>query len=297
MEGRGSFVAAACLAGLVLGWPAVSAPACHGAGIVWAAGEDAAAVQEIELFAGSGSVIGARIREVGPADVEKHTLREGRGVVIEEVRGGSPAERAGLKPGDVVLTFDGEAVRSVRQFTRLVRETPAGRKVRATISRDGRTQEVEIVPEAPEDLATRVRRVLRPRYWGPGWPRWWSEFELPDVGALRLELEGIWGRGRLGVTVTDLSPELAEYFGAGKGVLVNSVEPGSPAARAGLKAGDVITSVDGNPVDSGADLRRRLSEREGEEVAVGIVRDRKPSSIKVRLERPEPRATSRRWIM
>jgi serine protease Do len=298
MEGRGSAVAAAGLAALVLGWPAVSAPACHGATVVSAAGGDADAVQQVELLVGGGSVIGARIREVGPDDVAKHKLREGRGVVIEEVREKSPAERAGLKPGDVVVSFDGEAVRSVRQFTRLVRETPPGRKVRATISRDGRTQEVEITPEAPEDLVTRLRRTFRPRYWMPGpWLPGTPELELPDVGALRFELEGIWGRGRLGVTVTDLSPELGEYFGAGKGVLVNSVEPGSPAARAGLKAGDVITSIDGKPVENGAELRRRLREREGEEVAVGIVRDRQASSIKVRIERPERTVTSRRWTI
>ncbi|MCL6558496.1 MAG: PDZ domain-containing protein [Firmicutes bacterium] len=74
-------------------------------------------------------------------------------------------------------------------------------------------------------------------------------------------------------------------------------EPRSPAARAGLKAGDVITSIDGKPVENGAELRRRLREREGEEVAVGIVRDRQASSIKVRIERPERTVTSRRWTV
>jgi serine protease Do len=298
MEGRGSAVAAACLAALVLGWPAVSAPACQGAGIVAAANTGADAARDVELLVGGGSIIGARVREVGPADIEKHKLREGRGVVIEDVREKSPAEQAGLRAGDVVLTFDGETVRSVRQFTRLVRETPAGRKVRATISRDGRTQEIEITPEAPEDLAARIRRTLRPDYWTPGpWPFWRPELELPDAGALRFELEGIWGRGRLGVTVTDLSPELAEYLGARKGVLVNAVEPGSPAARAGLKAGDVIASIDGQPVESAAELRRRLRDREGEDVVVGIVRDKTTQSITVRIERPGRTVTSRRWTM
>ena len=74
------------------------------------------------------------------------------------------------------------------------------------------------------------------------------------------------GSGRLGITVDNLSPQLAEYFGTKEGVLVTSVQDDSAGAKAGLKAGDVITSVNGSAIDDPAELRRRLQNvDEGEE--------------------------------
>ena len=93
------------------------------------------------------------------------------------------------------------------------------------------------------------------------------------------------GSGRLGITVDDLSPQLAEYFGTKEGVLVTSVQDASAGAKVGLKAGDVITSVNGSAVDDPAELRRRLQNvDEGEEFTLTVMRDKKPQTLKGKLD-------------
>jgi S1-C subfamily serine protease len=95
---------------------------------------------------------------------------------------------------------------------------------------------------------------------------------------------------RLGISVTELTRQLADYFGVQDGVLVTSVTDGSAASRAGLKAGDVITSVDGQRVASREDLLRALRDADRDsqsgsvDVSVGIVRDRKESTLKATID-------------
>jgi S1-C subfamily serine protease len=96
------------------------------------------------------------------------------------------------------------------------------------------------------------------------------------------------GRSRLGASVQELTPQLASYFGADAGVLVESVSDDSPAARAGLRAGDVITTVNGNPVRTRVDLMRELANQAGT-VTIGIVRDKKSSTVSATLEQLRPR--------
>jgi S1-C subfamily serine protease len=97
-------------------------------------------------------------------------------------------------------------------------------------------------------------------------------------------------RSRLGVQVETLTPQLGEFFGATDGgVLVASITKDSPAEKAGLKAGDVITSVNGERVRDYDDLIDRLRNSEGQEMAIGIVRDKKASTLKVTVEPAAPR--------
>jgi S1-C subfamily serine protease len=106
------------------------------------------------------------------------------------------------------------------------------------------------------------------------------------------DVDGLLGRGsaRLGVTVTDLQPQLAEYFGVKDGVLVNAVTADSTAAKAGVKAGDVITALNGSSVTSPADLRQRaLRLNDGDELSIGIVRDKKAVTLKGKVEGVSPR--------
>ena len=102
-----------------------------------------------------------------------------------------------------------------------------------------------------------------------------------EGGPLELAL----GRGRLGVSIQDLTPELAEYFAVKDGVLVSSVEKDSPAAKAGIKAGDVITSVDGEAVTGSSALVAQLRGKEGA-VSIGVSRDRKALTLNATLEKP-----------
>jgi S1-C subfamily serine protease len=93
--------------------------------------------------------------------------------------------------------------------------------------------------------------------------------------------------GRLGVQIEDVQDQLADYFGVKSGALVTSVAPETPAARAGLKAGDVITAINGEQVQDTSDVRRALRRIEsGKEFQVDTVRERKPQSFKVTLDPP-----------
>jgi S1-C subfamily serine protease len=91
------------------------------------------------------------------------------------------------------------------------------------------------------------------------------------------------GRGRLGVTVQELTPELATYFGVKDGLLVSAVQGDTPAAKAGIKAGDVIATVNGKTVASSSELIKELADKDGE-VTIGLTRDKKPLSLKATLE-------------
>lgn len=225
------------------------------------------------------------------------------GVRITEVEQGSAAADAGLREGDIVVEVDGENVRSARQFARLIQETPAGRSVTLGIVRGGERQSVEVTPEArafdfsgvERQVERRLREIeprlrkLEPRL---------RELE-PWLREFRLRPYFDWmprptsPRARLGVQVQPLTGQLAEYFGATDGgVLVSAVTADSAAERAGLRAGDVIVSVDGERVRNTDDLVDRLRDKEGE-VTLGVVRDKQELSLKATLE-SSPRRPFRR---
>jgi serine protease Do len=187
-------------------------------------------------------------------------------------------------------------VRSARQLTRLVQETPAGRAVPATVLRDGQRTSVTITPEDGNrfsydrfgDLENLGNFRLRVAPKPPSPP-------APPAPPMAWDFDELLGRSnRLGVTVDSLTGQLAEYFGAKQGVLVTSVNDNSAAAKAGLKAGDVITTFNGSPVDGPADIRRRMQGlRDGDEFTIEILRDRKGVTLKGKAERTERRRTSR----
>lgn len=95
------------------------------------------------------------------------------------------------------------------------------------------------------------------------------------------------GKGRLGVAVLEISPELRAHFGAprDRGVLINTVRPDSPAARAGVAVGDVVTAVDGDPVDGAQPMLAAMSDRKkGDPVKIAVVRSGKQMTLEARLE-------------
>lgn len=221
------------------------------------------------------------------------------GVRIDRVDEGSAAALAGAKEGDLVTEFDGERVRSARQLTRLVQETPSGRTVKMTVLRDGNRQTLDVTPQASEtawshrlgpEIRDEIERSLDslrdlPRMTPPAF-----DFRF-DPGS------SFSGRGRLGIQVERLSDQLAGYFGVTSGgVLVSSVTKDSPAAKAGLTAGDVITAVNGAAVKDPGDLVEELAGlKDGTAVSLGIVRDKKASTLTATIEPPQrprpPRST------
>ena len=242
-------------------------------------GRDRDAIHGLEIFAGPGSRIGITARELDQAEVER--LKAPGGVFVETVTPDGPAAKAGIRAADVVVEFDGERVRSLRQFTTLVRETPASRTVKTVVVREGKPTELSVVaadgwpdPSIDTDRIRRQVEEMTARI------RPFEGFEFPDVMA----------RSRLGVTVHELTPELAAYFGAADGVLVASVAADSPAARSGIRAGDVITSVDGRAIASAAQLAREVRSASADgELTVGIVRDKKSISVSAKVDAPSDR--------
>lgn len=299
-----SWKTAALSAGLVaaVGLGAALAPAVHGQ----SRAPRVATPRTAEVFAvGGGSRVGVSVSDVDAADVKG---KVNAGVMVDDVDQDSPAAKAGLKKGDVVVEFDGERVRSVRQFTRLVTETPAGRTVPGAVMRDGQRVSVSITPREGNNV-----RFFDGDNWGSGAFETLRRFGTtpPPIPARPVTpmrpttpmppaLESfIWRSGnRFGITIDDLSLQLAEYFGTKDGVLVSSVEDNSAAAKAGVKAGDVITSVNGSSVESSSELRRRLSSLDpGEEFSLVIVRDKRTMTLKGKLESAGERRRTARTIL
>ena len=263
----------------------------------------------VMVLDGRGAQLGVMVSDVVDAKMS--------GVRIDEVNADSPAQKAGLKEGDIVVEFDGERVRSARQFTRLVQETPDGRAVKIAVMRNAQKQVLDATPEAGrmawnfgidgDRLKEEIERGLReyPRAFPVEPPQF--DFRYDDRGPRRFEyrlpemvMPYMGGRARLGISVQSLTPELEEYFGAKNGgVLVSSVAPDSAAAKAGVKAGDVIATINGRGVNDTGDLMRELRELSGE-VTLGVVRDRKEMTLKATLEQPAmrtPRAGSRPGVI
>lgn len=111
------------------------------------------------VLVGPGASIGVRVRELTADDQQKAKLDSPAGVVVESVMTGTPAEKAGIMSGDVIVEFDGERVRSVRGFGRLVSETPPQRTVKAVIVRDGARRTVDVTPESERRTAAGVLNI------------------------------------------------------------------------------------------------------------------------------------------
>jgi serine protease Do len=249
------------------------------------------------VFIGGGSRIGVSVREVEDEDVKAAKLTAPAGAVVEDVVEESAAEKAGIRKGDIVVEFDSERVRSARQLTRLVQETPTGRKVSAVVVRDGQRVTLSVEPDSGTGFFDGLRGMKDWEgfaYARPAIPPTPPAAPVPPAWSMD---DFFFRSGRLGITVDDLSPQLAEYFGTKEGVLVTSVQDGSSAAKAGLRAGDVITSVNGSAVDDPAELRRRLQNvDEGEEFTIAVMRDKKPQTLKGKLEQSSRRRSYRSVI-
>lgn len=307
------------LAQAVQGQPHGQARAQAKAKVAHPGGDDGLA-----MFDAGGAEIGVAVRDVDQADVTRQKLTAQSGAVVDEVRSNTPAAKAGVKAGDVVVSFDGERVRSARQLERLVEETPAGRAVKMAVVRDGAQVDLDITPTAssrpmafsfmtPGDLADvavapkifdrRLERKMAPETAKPDTlerefrfrraPGAEFDFDFDD-GPFAMAM----GRSRLGVQVEGVDGQLAKYFGVDSGVLVRSVTEDSPAAKAGLKAGDVITAANGTPVKDAGDLRAALrSIDDGKPVALSVTRDRKTLSLQATLDAPDSTRLRTRRIL
>ncbi|HEV2912589.1 MAG TPA: PDZ domain-containing protein [Pyrinomonadaceae bacterium] len=239
------------------------------------------------FFSNGDSFLGIYPEEITTANMKQYGLSEPRGVAVGRVMEGSPAERAGLRKDDVILRFNGEEVTGVRKLNRLIGEVAPDHTARLTIRRDGREQEISVTLAKREDFPRSFNMTIP----GEGLDRLGSELgQLGDMpgGLAPGDFSMVFGADRrIGIGTTQLTRQLAEYFGVadGRGVLVASVSENSPAAKAGLKAGDVITAVDGNRIEKVSDLLREINRKREGEITLSVIRDKSQRTFKVTPER------------
>lgn len=248
------------------------------------------------LFFAGGSFLGVHAEDINNENVSRYGLREARGVGITSVVKDSPAEKAGLRKDDVIVRFDSENVTSVRKLNRLVSEVAPDQTVRISISRAGTEQELAVTIGKRKDNLNAMRGMEGE--FGPMGDKWRIEGldglknlkglkELKKFEDLDGDQEGFvfaFGNSRrIGVSTTQLTKQLADYFGVsdGKGVLVSSVAADSPAAKAGIKAGDVITALDGEKLEGAGDLSRALNKKKDGDVTLTVIRNKSQRAITV----------------
>ncbi len=280
--------------------------------------------------------IGVSTRDVTAEEAKAAGLSGITGAYVSEVPADSAAGKAGIQAKDIIVSVDGETIRSARQLARVIGESPDGRALPIAYVRGTAKNTVSVTPEVrapramtwerrpgpmggpmggPDGEGPVVRRFERRVVpGGPGEVEREFEFVVPREGpeAGRFERRAptpggpaeerrefffrempggnmrVWtGRGRLGVMAQPLTEQLAAFFGVKDGVLVTQVTDASAAAKAGIKAGDVITAVNGKPVKDAGDILDHLQGVEnGKTVPVELTRDKKTQTVTVTLEAP-----------
>ncbi len=233
---------------------------------------------------GNSSYLGVDIADVNSERLGSLKLKEEKGVEVTMVDQDAPAGKAGIKEHDVILTLNGTVVESKSQLQRMIHETPPGRVITLGLSRDGQPLTIKV------QLADR-RWEFRHMENGKD-----SDFHveippippipsLPDFDIPNIDVVYVHSSTRSGLMVENLSPQLSEFFGAknGNGVLVRSVERGSRADKAGLRAGDVIIRVGDQTVHDTSDFTHAFHSRSAGSVNVDVIRDRKAQTLKISL--------------
>ena len=225
----------------------------------------------------SGSYLGIGGIDIDEERAKALNLKEARGVEIKSVDANSPAAKAGLKDGDVVLDYNGQAVAGIEQFARLVRETPAGREVRLSVWRGGAMQTITAT------IATRPGALS---IHGDGDSYSFTMPPMPPMPPIDLPTANMtWRSSTLGVETESLTPQLAEFFGVKEGVLVRAVTKNSAAEKAGIKAGDIIVKVDDTKVATSRSITAALRSLGTKRTfPVVVVRKQQETTLSVTLE-------------
>jgi serine protease Do len=246
---------------------------------------------------GSQSYLGIDVRAIGDDQVTSLKLKDTHGAEIIRVDHDAPAGKMDLRVHDVVLQMNGVLIDSEEHLRRMMHDCPPGKMVVMTIARDGQT----ITTSAP--MADRVE--LERQAWsqhvgvGPGLPG----PQAPPLALPTGEEAAVstspstpvptsrYSKSFLGSLLTSptytgalleiLRPQLAQFFGVstGAGLLVSSVADNSPAAMAGLKAGDVITRANLKPMKNVSSWTRAIREAKGRPITVEVVRDRQEKTL------------------
>ena len=235
--------------------------------------------------------LGVDIEDVTQERMSSLKLREARGVEVTLVDADAAAGKAGIRMHDVIVSYNGTPVDNEEQLRRLIRETAVGRTVPLGLMRDGNLVTVQATLGGHPNVESYSFNFPTPVI--PPMPP--INVDIPDM-----DFSGFEG-GRTyapatGMVVESLTPQLAEFFGAksGEGVLVRSVERGSVAEKAGLRAGDVVLRFGDEKIETRADLRRALRNKAGA-VKVVVLRDKREQTLTLNVPEKHSQMRSESW--
>ncbi len=228
----------------------------------------------------SGAYLGVGMTAVTPQQASALKLSDPAGAMITYVDQDGPACRAGLIENDVVVAFDGSKITDPVQLQGLIHGTPAQKVVTLTIVRNGQRKDVKVTLGSWNVMSharafTSGGALASPPPPPHGYP---PDLEIPSFTVIS---------ARHGLVVESLSPQLSEFFGVhgGQGVLVRSVEGGSPAATAGIKAGDIVLKVNSEVVHDMADWQRGMHASTSK-IWIVIWRDKKEQNFVMTVAMP-----------
>jgi serine protease Do len=251
--------------------------------------DEGARIERTVIFGGMpSSFIGVETRDVTKTNHAEYGLSDVRGVIVERVMEDSPAAKAGLVKGDVILKFEGESVTSVRKLQRLVGEVAPDQTAGLTILRDGSEIQLAVVVGRRESLLSTDGAIgldSLPEIRIPEIPG--IDLRIPRIAQGEVSTYSSRASGRqIGVSVSPLTKQLSNFFGVsgGKGLLISEVRDDSPASKAGIRAGDVIVSVDGVDMRANMDLIRAINRNKESQITLTLVRDKKPVTTVVTPE-------------
>lgn len=233
--------------------------------------------------------LGVGTRDIDSERAAQLKLKSAQGAEVVTVDHDAPAAKAGLRLHDVILQMNNQLIEGQAQLGRMLRQTPPGRTVTFLISRDGQQQSVTV------QLAD--RSALEADAWSQHIPVEPDDDSVsppsgqPSFGSSFLSAFGL-SPTYTGLELDMLGPQLADYFGVhdGQGLLVKRVDNKSPASAAGLRAGDVITKVDGHIVATTGQWMRTIHAKRGKQVNLTVIRDHKEATVTMMAGRPKKKS-------
>lgn len=261
-------------------------------------------------FNGDGGYLGVRTQEVNKDNFATFGLKEVRGVAVEKVMENSPAASAGIQDNDVIVRLNGEEITGTRKLTRLISEIAPDHQVSLTVLRNGHEKDIKAtlgkrqgpqfengnfsvtIPDIdkmkiekelkamPELKELKKLKELKELQKGDG-P---MVFTMPPDGDGKNFVWKMGERRQIGISAYPLTKQLSENMGVEGGVIINNVREDSPAAKAGLKAGDIIVEAGGKAVKNNMDLVRAIGDKKDGDIQLTIVRDKNRQTISVTPE-------------
>jgi S1-C subfamily serine protease len=233
--------------------------------------------------------LGVDVRDVAEDQLAALKLKEARGAEIVLVDHDAPAGKAGLREHDVILRMNDQTIEGEEQIRRMLRESPPGTMIVLLVSRDGQRMTVTTQTANREEVERQAweQHLTVPEPLPPGEIEGSIYFAAPSSPAPPVR----GGNNFLGPLLMDpsytgamletMSAQLADYFGVtgGAGLLVRSVEANSPAALAGMRAGDVVVRANQKVVASSADWTRAIKDSHGRPLSIVVLRDKKEQTL------------------